>query len=117
MTSKALEHSSTQGRHEAVTFWNIQVPWQLSGQETTCSAGDLGSISAGRSLGGGHSNPLQYSCLENPHGQRSLGARPEGRDVPVGWRKTESNKEAQNQSKPVFNKKAVHHIGLARKRV
>ena len=26
----------------------------------------------GRSLGGGHGNPLQYSCLENPHGQRSL---------------------------------------------
>ena len=24
------------------------------------------------SRGGGHSNPLQYSCLENPHGQRSL---------------------------------------------
>ena len=22
--------------------------------------------------GGGHDNPLQYSCLENPHGQRSL---------------------------------------------
>ena len=26
----------------------------------------------GRSPGGGHSNPLQYSCLENLHGQRSL---------------------------------------------
>ena len=26
----------------------------------------------GRSLGGGHGNPLQYSCLENPHGQRSV---------------------------------------------
>ena len=26
----------------------------------------------GRSLGGGHDNPLQYSCLANPHGQRSL---------------------------------------------
>ena len=26
----------------------------------------------GRSAGGGHGNPLQYSCLENPHGQRSL---------------------------------------------
>ena len=26
----------------------------------------------GRSPGGGHRNPLQYSCLENPHGQRSL---------------------------------------------
>ena len=28
---------------------------------------DLGSIpGSGRSSGGGHSNPLQYSCLENP---------------------------------------------------
>ena len=28
---------------------------------------DLGSISGlGRSPGGGHGNPLQYSCLENP---------------------------------------------------
>ena len=26
----------------------------------------------GRFLGGGHGNPLQYSCLENLHGQRSL---------------------------------------------
>ena len=26
----------------------------------------------GRSPGGGNGNPLQYSCLENPHGQRSL---------------------------------------------
>ena len=29
--------------------------------------------------GGGHGNPLQYSCLENPHGQRNLaGCRPWG---------------------------------------
>ena len=26
----------------------------------------------GRSPGGGHGNPLHYSCLENPHGQKSL---------------------------------------------
>ena len=26
----------------------------------------------GRSPGGGHGNPLKYSCLENPHGQRIL---------------------------------------------
>ena len=26
----------------------------------------------GRSPGGGHDNPLQYSCMKNPHGQRSL---------------------------------------------
>ena len=27
----------------------------------------------GRSPGGAYGNKLQYSCLENPHGQRSLG--------------------------------------------
>ena len=36
-------------------------------QETTCSAGDLGSIPGlGGSPGEGNGNPLQYSCLENP---------------------------------------------------
>ena len=39
----------------------------------TCNAGDLGSIpGSGRFPRGGHGNPFQYSCLENPHGQRSL---------------------------------------------
>ena len=33
----------------------------------------------GRSPGGGHDNPLQCSCLGNPHGQRSLaGYSPRG---------------------------------------
>ena len=42
-------------------------------KESTCNVGDLGSIfRLGRSPGGGHDNPLQYSCLKNPHGQRSL---------------------------------------------
>ena len=41
--------------------------------EYTCSAGDLGLIPGlGGFPEGGHGNPLQYSCLENPHGQRSL---------------------------------------------
>ena len=36
-------------------------------------AGDMGLIPGSeRSPGGGHSNPLQHSCLENPYGQRSL---------------------------------------------
>ena len=36
------------------------------GKESACNAGDLGSIPGlGRSLGEGHGNPLQYSCLEN----------------------------------------------------
>ena len=34
---------------------------------SACNAGDLGSIpELGRSPGEGNSNPLQYSCLENP---------------------------------------------------
>ena len=55
-------------------------PGGSDGKEPTCSAGDLGSIPGlGRSPGGGHGNPLQYSCLENPHGQRSLeGYSPQG---------------------------------------
>ena len=37
------------------------------------SARDTGSIPGwGRSPEGGNGNPLQYSCLENLHGQRSL---------------------------------------------
>ena len=37
------------------------------------SAGDIGSIPGlGRSPEVGHGNPLQYACLENPHGQRRL---------------------------------------------
>ena len=43
------------------------------GKESACNVGDLSSIPGlGRSPGGGHGNPLPYSCLENPHGQRSL---------------------------------------------
>ena len=42
-------------------------PGGSDSKESTCNAGDLGSIPGlGRSSGGGHGNPLQYSCLENP---------------------------------------------------
>ena len=53
-------------------------PGGTSGKNRPADAGDL------RDLGlipgwegpskGGHGNPLQCSCLENPHGQRSLEA-------------------------------------------
>ena len=43
---------------------------------------DMRSIpGSGRFPGRGHGNPLQYSCLENPRGQRSLaGYSPWGRE-------------------------------------
>ena len=47
----------------------IGLPWWLSNKESACSAGaagDTGSVPGwGRSPGGGHGNPLYYSCLEN----------------------------------------------------
>ena len=48
-------------------------PGGSDGKESAYNAGDLGSIlELGRSPGGGHDNPCQYSFLEKPHGQRSL---------------------------------------------
>ena len=42
------------------------LPWWLSGKESTCNAGDAGSIPrSARSPGGRNGNPLQYSCLGN----------------------------------------------------
>ena len=51
------------------------------GKKSACHVGNLGSIPGlERPPGGGHDNPLEYSCLENPHGQRSLvGYNPWGR--------------------------------------
>ena len=49
------------------------LPGGSDGKESACNAGDLGLIPGlGRSPGGGHGNSLQYSYVENPHGQRSL---------------------------------------------
>ena len=46
------------------------LPWWLSGKASTDNAGateDVGLIPGlARNPRGGHGNPLQYSCLENP---------------------------------------------------
>ena len=50
-------------------------PDESVGKEYTCNAGDtdVGLIpELERSPGEENGNPLQDSCLENPHGQRSL---------------------------------------------
>ena len=59
------------------------LPRGLSGKESAYNAGASGDVGLipglGRSLGERHGNPLQYSCLENSHGQRSLvGYSPRG---------------------------------------
>ena len=41
-------------------------PGDSDAKESASSVGDLGSIAgSGRFPGGGHGNPLQYSCLGN----------------------------------------------------
>ena len=63
----------------------LSFPGGSDGKESACNAGDLGSIPGlERSPRGGHGNPLQYSCLENPHGQRSLVGY-------IPWGRKESN--------------------------
>ena len=51
------------------------------GKESTCKAGDPGSIPGwGRPPGGGHDNPTPVFLLGEPHGERSLvGYSPWGR--------------------------------------
>ena len=58
--------------------WNIIMGFLVGsvGKESACNAGDPGDMGSvpesGRFPGRGHSNPLQYSCLENPTHKRSL---------------------------------------------
>ena len=48
-------------------------------KQSDCKAGDSGSIPELRSPEEGNGHPFQYSCLENPHGQRILvGDSPRG---------------------------------------
>ena len=62
----ALNYSpSTWTRCPPATWWGF--PGGSDGEESACNAEDLGSIPGlGRSAGGQHGHPLQYSGLENP---------------------------------------------------
>ena len=80
---------TTVNRNGLNSLWGMQpcfpgFPDGSVSKESACSAGDLGSIPGLRRLPGrGHDNPLQYSCLENTYGQRSLvGCGPWGHNEP-----------------------------------
>ena len=46
---------------------SLGFPGGSDDKESACNVGGLGlTAELGRSAGGGHGNPLQYSCLENP---------------------------------------------------
>ena len=51
-------------------MFDFGLPSWFNSKESACNAGVTGDVDSipglGRSLRGGHGNPLQYSCLENP---------------------------------------------------
>ena len=61
-------HCPNKGERDSIldTHRKKGFPGGSDGKESACNAGDLGSTP-----GGEHGNPLQYSCLENPHEQSS----------------------------------------------
>ena len=64
----------TVGEKKKKRFTNMGFPDGSDGKESDYNEDDLGSTPGlGRSPGGGNGNPLQYSCLENPHGQKEPG--------------------------------------------
>ena len=49
------------------TYQLVEAPWWSSSKNLPANAGDVDSISGSeRSSGGGHGNPLQYSCWRIP---------------------------------------------------
>ena len=67
-----------------VTFWKEASQVVKNLPASTGDTGDMDSIpGSGRSPREGHGNPLQYSCLENPHGQKAWRATMQG--VTKSW--------------------------------
>ena len=68
MGSQRIGHDwATQHSINEICFIFFGFPGGSAGKESTCNAGDLGSIPGlGRFPGEGNGNPLHYSCLKNP---------------------------------------------------
>ena len=93
---------------------NIQLlglPRCLSGKESACNVGDLGLIPGlERSTGEGNGYPLQYSGLENPHGEKSLeGYSPQGCKVLDRTEQVSTTQQAHNTSRIINRNGTSHH--------
>ena len=68
MPCKGVDYSVVSAAVEACTRYGVGkgLPCGSDSKESACSAGEPASTpGSGRSPGGEHDNPLQYSCLEN----------------------------------------------------
>ena len=86
----------------------MSFPRGLAVKNPPVNAGDMGLIpGSGRSPGWGHGNPLQYSCLENPHGRRSLAGY-----SPWGHRELDTT-EQLNSNDNNFNQWNWKHVWVS----
>ena len=99
----------TASMHCILTTWVF--PGGTSGKEPACQCRRLRNAGLipglGRSPGGRHGNPLQYSCLENPHGQRSLVGY-----SPLGCRESEATQHSQHVQHYLKNFTLLIHLFL-----
>ena len=97
-------------------------PDSSTGEESACNAGDPGSIpELGRSPGGGHGNPLQCSCLENPRDRGAWQATVQGvarvrhdcatKPAPL-WLHHRASQVAPVVKNPPVNADGVRDLGL-----
>ena len=104
-SGEKFEHKSLKESH----YW---IQRGFPGKESACSVGDLGWIPGwGRSPRGGHGNPLQYSCLENPHGQRSLAGY-----SPWGHKESDTTEQPSTQHMPKLIEKINRERNLTTKK-
>ena len=87
-------------------------PCGSDSKESVCNAEDLGSIlELGRFPAEGNGYPLQYSCLENPHEQRSLAGY-----SPWGHKELDTTKQLSTREEIVLYFIAHKHFTLIFKR-
>ena len=82
--------------HACIYYSTWDFPGDISGKNLPANSGGLRDVNSitlkglGRSSGGGHENPLQYSSLENPMGreawQSSVHGSMESQRVRHDWR-------------------------------
>ena len=79
MGCPSVAQSWTQLKWLSSSIMSMGFPVGWQGNESACKSGNLGLIWVRKIPWRRACNPLQYPCLENPQGQRSLvGYRPQG---------------------------------------